>query len=194
RAVRRHPGAVPGQDLARAAGHTGRGRRRGAVPLQRPGRLRDRRNDRRRWRHLAMGERAGLRVLLRIQVEAGREGEFERLWCGHAAAVGELPGNLGQYLLDGVGEDRTYYVITDWVDEANFRAFERSDLQQDFLRRLRPMRADGSMSLLAPRYQFRKGGSRRFRFVRHLRSGLFWTAIAGGPVVPLPGMRDRARE
>ncbi|WP_368733307.1 antibiotic biosynthesis monooxygenase [Streptomyces alkaliphilus] len=93
---------------------------------------------------------AGLRVLLRIDVVEGREAEFEELWRTHAKHVHTLPDNHGQQLLRSRGERGRYVVLTDWTDEPTFRAFERSEEQQAYLRRLWPLRADGEMRLLEP--------------------------------------------
>lgn len=104
-----------------------------------------------------MGATATLRVLLRMEVEPGREEEFENVWFDHATAIGARPENLGQCLLTSASEGSTYYVITDWVDEPSFREFERSESQQEYLKQVVPMRVRGSMTLLMPRYQL--GGS-----------------------------------
>ncbi|MBO7939106.1 antibiotic biosynthesis monooxygenase [Streptomyces sp. S9] len=93
---------------------------------------------------------AGLRVLLEIRIAPGRESEFEELWRRHAEEVRLLPDNHGQRLYRQAGLDGCYTVLTDWTDEPSFRAFERSDAQQAYLRRLWPMREGGSMSLLEP--------------------------------------------
>lgn len=96
---------------------------------------------------------AGLRVLLEIRIAPGREAEFEELWRGHAEHVRRLPDNHGQHLYRLTGTDGCYTVLTDWTDEPSFRAFERSDAQQAYLRRLWPMREGGAMSLLEPLHE-----------------------------------------
>ncbi|MFG3233941.1 antibiotic biosynthesis monooxygenase family protein [Streptomyces antibioticus] len=93
---------------------------------------------------------AGLRVLLEIRIAPGRESEFEELWRRHAEEVRLLPDNHGQRLYRQAGLDGCYTVLTDWTDEPSFRAFERSDAQQAYLKRLWPMREGGAMSLLEP--------------------------------------------
>ncbi|MGC9668381.1 antibiotic biosynthesis monooxygenase family protein [Planosporangium sp. 12N6] len=89
-----------------------------------------------------------LRVLLQIDVQPGREREFERLWREHSSRIRELPDNHGQWLLRRTDDPSRYVVLTDWTDEESFRAFERSEAQQEYLRRLRPLRAGGGMTLL----------------------------------------------
>jgi heme-degrading monooxygenase HmoA len=89
-----------------------------------------------------------LRVLLRIEVQPGREDEFERVWRQHAEFVRGLADNRGQALYRDRAAGNAYVVETDWADEGAFRAFERSEPQQEYLRRLWPMRAGGSMALL----------------------------------------------
>ena len=39
-------------------------------------------------------------------------------------------------------------VVTDWVDEPSFRRFEHSPRQREYLERLWPMRAGGTMAVL----------------------------------------------
>lgn len=89
-----------------------------------------------------------LRVLLTLEVEPGREGEFEALWAEHAEFVAALPDNFGQSLLRRADSGTGYVVLTDWADEPAFRRFEKSARQQEYLKRLWPMRAGGSMTLL----------------------------------------------
>ena len=88
-----------------------------------------------------------LRVLLRIEIKPGQEAEFEKLWRSHAEAIARLPENLGQRLLRSTAEPRSYAVETDWVDEPAFRTFEQTEAQQEYLKRLWPLRAGGSMTL-----------------------------------------------
>jgi quinol monooxygenase YgiN len=89
-----------------------------------------------------------LRVLLQIEVKPGCAGDFERLWHEHAAKVGALPDNHGQSLSRRTDNPDAYVVLSDWTDEPAFRAFEHSEAQQAYLKRLWPMRAGGSMTLL----------------------------------------------
>jgi heme-degrading monooxygenase HmoA len=95
----------------------------------------------------------GLRVLLQIDVQPGREREFEELWREHAGHVRTLPENHGQSLLRRTDRPSGYVILTDWADEERFRAFERSPAQQAYLEKLWPIRAGGSMALLTPVYE-----------------------------------------
>lgn len=94
-----------------------------------------------------------LRVLLQIEVKPGRERDFEELWCRHSAFISHLPHNRGQSLLRRADNPAGYVVITDWVDEEAFRSFEHSEPQQEYLKKLWPLRASGSMALLNTVYQ-----------------------------------------
>jgi heme-degrading monooxygenase HmoA len=89
-----------------------------------------------------------LRVLLQIDIQAGRSERFEQLWHDHAARVATLPDNHGQTLLRRTDRADSYVVLTDWTDEAAFRSFEQSGPQQTYLKELWAIRAGGSMTLL----------------------------------------------
>lgn len=90
----------------------------------------------------------GLRVLLQLEVAQGRERDFEELWRAHSAHVRSLPDNHGQALLRRTDNPSGYVILTDWTDEDAFRAFERSAAQQEYLKKLWPMRTSGAMALL----------------------------------------------
>jgi heme-degrading monooxygenase HmoA len=94
-----------------------------------------------------------LRILLQIDVQAGREREFEQLWCEHSSWIRELPDNHGQWLLRRTDNASGYVILSDWTDEDAFRAFERSEPQQEYLKRLGPIRAGGVMALLTMVYE-----------------------------------------
>jgi heme-degrading monooxygenase HmoA len=96
-----------------------------------------------------------MRVLLQIDVSPGREKEFEDLWQAHSAHVRSLPDNHGQALLRRTDNPSGYVVLTDWTDEATFRAFEQSAPQQEYLRQLWPMRVSGAMALLTTVHELR---------------------------------------
>ncbi|MEV4702081.1 antibiotic biosynthesis monooxygenase family protein [Actinoplanes sp. NPDC049316] len=89
-----------------------------------------------------------LRVLLQIEIQPEATERFERLWHDHAAHVATLADNHGQTLLRRTDRDDAYVVLTDWTDEPAFRAFERSERQQAYLKELWAIRAGGSMTLL----------------------------------------------
>ncbi len=103
-----------------------------------------------------------LRVLLQIDIKPGNEQDFEVLWRRHANFISQHSDNLGQWLLRRTDSDTEsdtdsgsgYVVLTDWTDEPAFRAFEQSDEQQEYLKRLWPMRAGGSMILLTTLHHF----------------------------------------
>lgn len=85
------------------------------------------------------------RVILRMDVHAGMEREFERAWAGIAEAVADHPANLGQWLARGCDGPPVYYVTSDWVDEAAFREFERGPSHREHRARLAPLRHGGWM-------------------------------------------------
>jgi heme oxygenase (mycobilin-producing) len=89
-----------------------------------------------------------LRVLLQIEIKPGSEDEFERLWRTHADRVRAFAANHGQSLSRRTDQAGGYVVVSDWSDEAAFRAFEHSDAQQEYLKKLWPLRQSGSMTLL----------------------------------------------
>lgn len=89
------------------------------------------------------------RVLLRMRIHPGSGPAFERDWRDGAERISAQRANLGQWLARSTEEADVYYVVSDWTDEASFRAYERSDAHQEHLRTLRPHRADGSMSTMA---------------------------------------------
>jgi heme-degrading monooxygenase HmoA len=95
----------------------------------------------------------GLRVLLQIDVQPGREREFEALWREHSTHIRALPDNHGQWLLRRTDNRSGYVVLTDWTDEGAFRAFERSAPQQEYLKKLWPIRTGGAMALLTTVYE-----------------------------------------
>jgi aromatase len=103
----------------------------------------------RSWRQrVAATQGEPLRVLLSIDIHPGQQDEFEQLWWEHAQLVAGDPANLGQSLSVRTDSPASYVVVTDWADEPSFRAFERSDAQQKYLKRLWPLRESGSMTLL----------------------------------------------
>ncbi len=95
----------------------------------------------------------GLRVLLQIDIKPGREREFEDVWRAHSDHIRSLPDNHGQWLLRRTDNPSGYVVLTDWTDEASFRSFERSEAQQEYLKKLWPIRAGGAMALLETVYE-----------------------------------------
>ena len=92
---------------------------------------------------------AAFRVFLRMRIQPGHGLAFERDWREGADRISAQRASVGQWLARSTEEDDVYYVISDWTDEQSFRAYERSETHQQYLRRLRPHRVDGSMSTMA---------------------------------------------
>jgi heme-degrading monooxygenase HmoA len=88
------------------------------------------------------------RVQLTMHIRPGLEKEFEQTWLGIGGAVTSHPANLGQWLSRSAEEDGTYVIVSDWVDEPRFRAFERSERHLEHRQRLHPLRASGSMTTM----------------------------------------------
>ncbi|MFI6389994.1 antibiotic biosynthesis monooxygenase family protein [Nonomuraea sp. NPDC050547] len=88
------------------------------------------------------------RVMLRMQIIAGKEEDFERVWYSVADVVGDDPANVGQWLSKSAEEAGVYYIMSDWADEARFRAFERSDAHVEHREKLHPYRSHGTMTTL----------------------------------------------
>lgn len=86
------------------------------------------------------------RVVLRINVHTGMEPEFERVWEQIAGVIACNPLILGQSLMRSSESRGTYYVTSDWPDEAAFRDFELSEAHVEHRRRLQPFRRDGWMA------------------------------------------------
>ncbi len=89
------------------------------------------------------------RVLLRMQTLPQRQAEFEQAWLEGAKLISAEPANLGQSLCRSAGEDDVYYIVSDWTDEAAFRAYETSQRHIEHRSRLHPFRAGGSMAVMS---------------------------------------------
>jgi heme oxygenase (mycobilin-producing) len=85
------------------------------------------------------------RVFLRLRTRPGAGPAFERAWQPGADLIAGQTGNLGQWLARSTEDPDTYYVVSDWADEAGFRSYERSTVHAEHRARLRPHRADGEM-------------------------------------------------
>jgi heme-degrading monooxygenase HmoA len=85
------------------------------------------------------------RIMLTMRIHPGREAEFEQTWLSIGDVVTSHPANLGQWLVRSEDEPSTYYIVSDWVDEARFREFERSERHLEHRQALHPLRASGSM-------------------------------------------------
>jgi heme-degrading monooxygenase HmoA len=88
------------------------------------------------------------RVLLRMQINPGMEADFEKVWQGSTEAVTDHPACLGQWLSKSTDEEAVYYIVSDWVDEPGFRAFETSDAHLAHRERLHPYRSQGSFNTM----------------------------------------------
>lgn len=88
------------------------------------------------------------RVLLCMRTIPGGEHDFERRWLEAGAIVARQPGNLGQWLMRGHDAPGTFYIISDWVNEACFRDFEHSDVNARNRRSLQAVRTSVSMTTM----------------------------------------------
>ncbi len=94
---------------------------------------------------MAAGPATPFRVFLRLRTNPGTGAAFERDWQLGANVIAGRPDNLGQWLARSTEEPDTYYIVSDWTDEASFRSYERSVVHAEHLSRLRPHRTDGEM-------------------------------------------------
>lgn len=88
------------------------------------------------------------RVLLRLEIEPGKERAFEEAWHAGTDAVTGHPANLGQSLSRSTAGDDAYYIVSDWVDEPSFREFEESPAHLEHRATLRPFRSGGSFHVM----------------------------------------------
>jgi heme-degrading monooxygenase HmoA len=84
------------------------------------------------------------RVMLRMEIVPGKELDFEQAWYAGTDAVTGHPANVGQSLCRATGEESTYYIVSDWVDEPRFREFEDSPAHLEHRSTLHPFRRSGS--------------------------------------------------
>ena len=80
-----------------------------------------------------------------MQIKPGMESAFERTWLGVGKVITDHPANLGQSLLRSTDEDGVYYIVSDWLDEERFRAFEHSPEHVEHRTKLHPFRSGGAM-------------------------------------------------
>lgn len=88
------------------------------------------------------------RVMLRMEIRPGMEADFERVWREVGDSVTGHPANLGQWLSRSAEEQGIYYIVSDWVDEPRFRAFETSERHLAHRTKLHPYRSGGSMTTM----------------------------------------------
>jgi heme-degrading monooxygenase HmoA len=90
-------------------------------------------------------EKQVFRVELRMEINPGMAAEFEKAWLTGAELIASEPANLDQWLCASAEEPDVYHVTSDWVDEASFRGYERSERHLAVRTGLRPFRVGGSM-------------------------------------------------
>jgi heme-degrading monooxygenase HmoA len=95
------------------------------------------------------GPASPFRVLLRMRIRPGEGVAFGRAWQAGADVIAGQADNLGQWLARDTEDADTYYVISDWADEASFRAYEHGAVHAEHLARLRPYRAEGEMATMS---------------------------------------------
>jgi heme-degrading monooxygenase HmoA len=88
------------------------------------------------------------RVMLRMQIHPGMEGEFEQAWLAADADLAAEPASLERWLLRSSTEGGVYYIISDWVNEDGFRAFENSASHLAHRTKLHPYRSSGSFTVM----------------------------------------------
>ncbi|WP_043264767.1 antibiotic biosynthesis monooxygenase family protein [Streptomyces sp. CT34] len=88
------------------------------------------------------------RVMLRMQIKTGMENDFEQVWREVGDSVTDHPANIGQWLSRSAEEEGIYYIVSDWVDEPQFREFETSDGHLKHRQLLHPYRSGGSMTTM----------------------------------------------
>lgn len=88
------------------------------------------------------------RVALRMQIRPGMEADFERVWGEIGDSVAGHHANLGQWLSRSAEEPGVYHIVSDWVDEPQFREFEHSDGHLVHRQKLYPFRSGLSMTTM----------------------------------------------
>lgn len=88
------------------------------------------------------------RVMLKMNINPGMEADFERVWKEVGDSVTSHPANLGQWLSRSDDEEGVYWIVSDWVDEPQFREFETSDGHLTHRQKLHPFRSGGSMTTM----------------------------------------------
>ena len=87
------------------------------------------------------------RVMLRMHIKDGMGAAFEQKWLEIGDSVTSHPANLGQWLCRS-DEPGVYFIISDWVDEAGFRRFEKSERHITHREKLHPYRQGGGMDTM----------------------------------------------
>jgi heme-degrading monooxygenase HmoA len=89
------------------------------------------------------------RVMLRMEIKPGMGPEFEQTWRAVGDAVTSHEANLGQWLMRDTDDANVYYIISDWTDEPQFRAFEHSEEHVEHRKKLHPYRSGGTMATMS---------------------------------------------
>jgi heme oxygenase (mycobilin-producing) len=89
---------------------------------------------------------AVFRVLLRMRVGADDGPAFERTWHRIAGRIAGETACLGQALMRDSTDPALYLVLSDWTDEAAFRAFEHGTAHTEHRAWLAAYRKEGSMT------------------------------------------------
>ena len=93
------------------------------------------------------------RAVVSMRLHPGSAADFERTWSRIAAEVRSQPANRGQWLLADPDDPESYEIVSDWQDEASFRAFERSEAHREHRGHLAPFRKDIAMRTCTVRRQ-----------------------------------------
>jgi heme-degrading monooxygenase HmoA len=80
-----------------------------------------------------------------MQVQPGKEADFEDAWRAVAAVTKSAPGNLRQTLLRSMDDPSTFLISSDWASREAFGAFEKSPEQDDLTAPIRALRVSASM-------------------------------------------------
>lgn len=88
------------------------------------------------------------RILLKMHIHPGREADFERVWADNTGVVAAHPACRGQFLARSATEESTYYICSDWIDEAGFLEFEDSPEHLDHRQKLHPFRSRGAIRMM----------------------------------------------
>ncbi|WP_042388970.1 antibiotic biosynthesis monooxygenase family protein [Streptacidiphilus melanogenes] len=88
------------------------------------------------------------RVLLSMKIKEGQAAAFEQEWLSGTDAVTGHPANLGQWLGRSSTDPDTYFIVSDWVDEAGFKDFEDSGAHVEHRERLHAYRAGATFATM----------------------------------------------
>lgn len=78
------------------------------------------------------------RLHVRMELQPGKDADFENGWLALAAVAQSHPANLNQWLARSAQETSVYLVVSDWTDEDGYRDFLASP---GFKQHIRPLRA-----------------------------------------------------